>query len=56
MLTLTEILLDEMGSRVTELEQSINDLKAEMGAEGSPPPLAPFKSKPDEPKPDEDSA
>ncbi|KAI3668260.1 hypothetical protein L6452_43337 [Arctium lappa] len=39
--------LDEMGERISELEQSINDLRAEMGAEGSPPPAAPSK-KPDE--------
>jgi len=32
--------LDEMGSRIDELEQSINDLKAEIGAEGSPSPIA----------------
>ncbi|KAJ9543347.1 hypothetical protein OSB04_023054 [Centaurea solstitialis] len=35
--------LDEMGERISELEQSINDLRAEMGAEGSPPPAAPSK-------------
>ncbi|KAJ0808259.1 putative Heat shock factor binding 1 [Helianthus annuus] len=33
--------LDEMGERISELEQSINDLRAEMGAEGTPPPAAP---------------
>jgi hypothetical protein len=36
--------LDEMGTKIDELEQSINDLKAEMGTE------TPVK-KPDEPKP-----
>ncbi|KAI3676482.1 hypothetical protein L1987_86092 [Smallanthus sonchifolius] len=30
--------LDEMGERISELEKSINDLRAEMGAEGTPPP------------------
>ncbi|GAB2284566.1 hypothetical protein Dimus_019021 [Dionaea muscipula] len=29
--------LDEMGSRIDELEQSINELRAEMGAEGPSP-------------------
>lgn len=39
--------LDDMGGRINELEQSINDLRAEMGVEGTPPP----SSKPgDEPK------
>ncbi|KAK3041499.1 hypothetical protein RJ639_000476, partial [Escallonia herrerae] len=47
--------LDEMGSRITELEQSINDLRTEMGAEGSPSPLAPSK-KPDDTTPEEGSA
>ncbi|GJY63745.1 retrovirus-related pol polyprotein from transposon TNT 1-94 [Tanacetum coccineum] len=32
-----------MGERISELEQSINDLRAEMGAEGTPPPAAPKK-------------
>ena len=45
--------LDEMGNSINELEQSINELRAEMGAEGSPSPLAPPKSKPDEVKPDD---
>ncbi|WRX09671.1 hypothetical protein QQP08_002158 [Theobroma cacao] len=48
--------LDEMGSRINELEQSINDLKAEMGVEGSPSPLAPSKQKSDEAKQEEGSA
>ncbi|KAL3717459.1 hypothetical protein ACJRO7_008963 [Eucalyptus globulus] len=39
--------LDEMGNRIDELEQSINDLKNEMGIEGSPSP-APSKQKPGE--------
>ncbi|KAL5996084.1 hypothetical protein ACLOJK_026157 [Asimina triloba] len=43
----------EMGCRVEELEKSINELRAEMGAEGSPSPLAPSKSKPEEVKPDD---
>uniref|UniRef100_A0A1J3IHT8 Heat shock factor-binding protein 1 n=3 Tax=Noccaea caerulescens TaxID=107243 RepID=A0A1J3IHT8_NOCCA len=39
--------IDDMGGRINELEQSINDLRAEMGVEGTPPP----SSKPgDEPK------
>ncbi|XP_010652170.1 heat shock factor-binding protein [Vitis vinifera] len=45
--------IDEMGNSINELEQSINELRAEMGAEGSPSPLAPPKSKPDEVKPDD---
>ncbi|XP_050943150.1 heat shock factor-binding protein isoform X2 [Cucumis melo] len=48
--------IDEMGSRINELEQSINDLKAEMGVEGSPSPLPPSKSVADEVKKDEGSA
>lgn len=35
--------LDEMGERISELEQSINDLRAEMGAEGTQPPPSPSK-------------
>ena len=45
---LDSIVLDEMGSRINELEQSINDLKAEIGVESSPSPLAPVKSKEEE--------
>lgn len=45
-----------MGSRINELEQSINDLKAEMGVEGSPSPLPPSKSSADEVKKEEGSA
>ncbi|XWS31700.1 hypothetical protein CRYUN_Cryun23aG0098600 [Craigia yunnanensis] len=48
--------LDEMGNRINELEQSINDLKTEMGVEGSPSPLAPSKQKSDEAKQEEGSA
>ncbi|KAI8566066.1 hypothetical protein RHMOL_Rhmol02G0010600 [Rhododendron molle] len=47
--------LDEMGSRIDELEQSINDLRAEMGQEGSPSPSSALKLK-DEPKSADDSA
>lgn len=45
-----------MGSRINELEQSINDLKAEMGMDGSPSPVAPSKTSPDEVKKEEGSA
>ncbi|KAL0762564.1 hypothetical protein Bca101_078715 [Brassica carinata] len=31
---------DDMGGRINELEQSINDLRAEMGVEGTPPPAS----------------
>ncbi|KAI3800944.1 hypothetical protein L1987_29044 [Smallanthus sonchifolius] len=48
-------ILDEMGDRINELEQSINDLRTEMGVEGSPSPLSTSK-KPDEPKTEEGSA
>ncbi|KAB2599407.1 heat shock factor-binding protein 1, partial [Pyrus ussuriensis x Pyrus communis] len=34
-----------MGSRIDELEQSINDLRTEMGVEGSPSPSASLKQK-----------
>ncbi|RXH72007.1 hypothetical protein DVH24_025508 [Malus domestica] len=47
--------LDEMGSRIDELEQSINDLRAEMGVEGSPSPSASLKPN-IEPKSADDSA
>ncbi|CAI0467427.1 unnamed protein product [Linum tenue] len=46
--------LDDMGGRIDELERSINDLRAEMGVEGSPSPSTP-KAK-DESKPGDDSA
>ena len=44
--------LDDMGNRIDELEQSINELRAEMGVEGSPSPSAPARSplQPIEPK------
>ncbi|KAK7392331.1 hypothetical protein VNO78_20765 [Psophocarpus tetragonolobus] len=35
--------LDDMGNRINELEQSINDLRAEMGVESSPSPVSPAK-------------
>ncbi|XP_066377672.1 heat shock factor-binding protein-like [Miscanthus floridulus] len=44
--------IDEMGARIDELEQSINDLKAEMGSEGMP---TPSKTKEDS-KPSDSSA
>ncbi|XP_057806036.1 heat shock factor-binding protein-like [Salvia miltiorrhiza] len=47
--------IDEMGNRVDELEQSINDLRTEMGQDGgAPSPSAPSKSVED-PKSAEDS-
>lgn len=48
--------LDEMGSRIDELEHSINDLRAEMGTEGASSPLPPSNAKSDETKPAEGSA
>ncbi|MBA0833496.1 hypothetical protein Goarm_005932 [Gossypium armourianum] len=50
------VTLDDMGNRINELEQSINDLKAEMGVEGTSSPLDPSKQKSDEAKQDEGSA
>ncbi|AES61808.2 heat shock factor-binding protein [Medicago truncatula] len=47
--------LDDMGSRINELEQSINDLRAEMGVESSPSPAAPEKPKEEESKKEEGS-
>ncbi|KAL5782302.1 hypothetical protein ACOSP7_007331 [Xanthoceras sorbifolium] len=44
-----------MGNRIDELEQSINDLRTEMGIEASPSPSAPLKLK-EEPKSANDSA
>ncbi|XP_009136718.1 heat shock factor-binding protein [Brassica rapa] len=32
--------IDDMGGRINELEQSINDLRAEMGVEGTPTPAS----------------
>ncbi|KAL3634584.1 hypothetical protein CASFOL_021638 [Castilleja foliolosa] len=43
-----------MGNRIDELEQSINDLRAEMGQEGSPSPSPALKTK-EEPKSSQDS-
>ncbi|GMI76043.1 Arabidopsis thaliana heat shock factor binding protein, heat shock factor binding protein [Hibiscus trionum] len=37
--------IDEMGDRINELESSINDLKTEMGVDGSASPLAPSRRK-----------
>ncbi|KAF9677998.1 hypothetical protein SADUNF_Sadunf08G0166200 [Salix dunnii] len=37
--------LDDMGTRIDELEQSIDDLRSEMGLEGSPSPSVPPKAK-----------
>lgn len=39
--------LDEMGNRIDELENSINDLRAEMGVDDSPSLSAPSKPKVD---------
>ncbi|KAL4360981.1 hypothetical protein GQ457_04G028740 [Hibiscus cannabinus] len=52
----TLLALDEMGNRINELEQSINDLKVEMGVEGSPSPLPPPNKTPDEAKQEKGSA
>ncbi|XP_074348873.1 heat shock factor-binding protein-like [Apium graveolens] len=46
--------IDEMGGRINELEQSISELKTEMGAEGSPSPVPPPKK--EDVKTDEGSA
>uniref|UniRef100_M1C3D5 Heat shock factor binding protein n=2 Tax=Solanum TaxID=4107 RepID=M1C3D5_SOLTU len=46
---------DDMGNRIDELEQSINDLRIEMGQEGSSSPSAAVKSK-DDTKSADDSA
>ncbi|KAL0316690.1 UNVERIFIED_CONTAM: Heat shock factor-binding protein [Sesamum radiatum] len=48
------LLQQMMGNRIDELEQSINDLRAEMGQEGSASPSAPLKTRED-PKSAEDS-
>ncbi|XP_039127605.1 heat shock factor-binding protein [Dioscorea cayenensis subsp. rotundata] len=42
--------IDEMGSRIDELEQSINNLKAEMGTDGV------SEAKPEDPKPADESS
>ncbi|XP_060174062.1 heat shock factor-binding protein-like [Lycium barbarum] len=47
--------IDEMGNRIDELEQSINDLRGEMGQDGAPSPSASLKPK-EEPKTTDDSA
>ncbi|CAN4094930.1 unnamed protein product [Withania somnifera] len=47
--------IDEMGNRIDELEQSINDLRTEMGQDGAPPPSASLKPK-DELKPADDAS
>ncbi|XP_057549148.1 heat shock factor-binding protein-like [Amaranthus tricolor] len=46
--------IDQMGNRIDELEQSIKELKAEIGAEDSPSPDPSSNSK-SEGKPDETS-
>ncbi|KAG5072924.1 hypothetical protein GLYMA_03G213100v4 [Glycine max] len=50
------IALDEMGDRINELEQSINDLRSEMGVESTPSPVAPAKPKEEESNKEEGSA
>ncbi|TQD70006.1 hypothetical protein C1H46_044461 [Malus baccata] len=52
----TKNILFSMGSRINELESSINDLKTEMGMEGSPSPMQQSKPAADEVKQDEGSA
>ncbi|WRX21448.1 hypothetical protein QQP08_013935 [Theobroma cacao] len=47
------LLQQMMGSRIDELEQSINDLRAEMGAENSPSPSVPAVPKDDSKSPSE---
>ncbi|OVA20090.1 Heat shock factor binding 1 [Macleaya cordata] len=54
-LLLVPIARDEMGSRIDELEQSINELRADMGVEGSSP-LGPSKIKSEEAKSADGSA
>jgi len=45
--------IDEMGLRIDELEQSINDIKAEMGSDGM---TTPSKTKDEGSKPADSSA
>lgn len=52
-LFLNHVLLDEMGNRVDELEQSINDLRSEMGQDGAPSPT-PLSKSGEDPKSAED--
>ncbi|OIV91292.1 hypothetical protein TanjilG_01823 [Lupinus angustifolius] len=40
--------LDDMGNRINELEQSINELREEIGVEGTSSPAAPSKPKEEE--------
>lgn len=54
-LVLDKAALDEMGNRIDELEQSINDLRGEMGQEGAPSPSASLKPK-EEQKPADDTS
>lgn len=54
-LVLDKVALDEMGNRIDELEQSINDLRAEMGQDGAPSPSASLKPR-EEPKTPDDNA
>ncbi|EXB40844.1 Dol-P-Man:Man(5)GlcNAc(2)-PP-Dol alpha-1,3-mannosyltransferase [Morus notabilis] len=55
-ISLTCNALDDMGTRINELEQSINELKTEMGMEGTPSPMAPSKPNVDDVKQEEGSA
>lgn len=48
-------ILDEMGSRINELEHSINDLRTEMGLEGGSSSPLPSSQKTEEVKPDENT-
>jgi len=54
-LVLDKAALDEMGNRIDELEQSINDLRGEMGQDSAPSPSASLKPKEDA-KPTDDSS